>query len=155
MSKAKIGDMIEIETRIGLYYAQYTHKVKDYGELIQVTKKYFKERPTVETMLSCEVGIITFFPLNLALKEREFRLIGNTNIPETRRQFPIFRVLGYSSLDGSIKKWKFWDGESVWPDKYVENLSDEQQRLPVRGIYNKAFLIERLEECWTPEMFGK
>jgi len=154
MRRIKIGDIVEIKTKTGFFYAQCTHKIKDYGELIQVTNSSFKERPVVDEILACKVGIITFFPLNLALKEIEFELIGNSSIPKPRERMPVFRVRGDVDKNGNVKGWCFWDGEKYWPNHYIKELTSEEQRLPIRGCWNKALLLQRLEEGWLPEMYG-
>ena len=63
MARVRIGDIIEIPTRIGLFYAQYTHDDPDYGELIQVTRHSYKRRPRkLEQILDSSIGIIVFLP---------------------------------------------------------------------------------------------
>ena len=150
--KINIGDIIEIKTKIGFFYAQYTHKDDENGALIRVTKNCFDRRPSdLQEIVDAEVGIITFFPLSIAIHRKIFPLIGNLPVPKQRQKFPVFRVRGHVDREGRVKQWKFWNGEKTWPDKWLTNLTEEQKKLNIAGIWNDTYLIERLEESWTPE----
>jgi len=155
MATVKIGDIIEIETAKGFFYAQYTHKDKTYGDLIQVTKNSFPERPgDLEEVISDDVGIITFFPLNIAVRRKIFSVIGNRPVPEKRRQFPLFRVRGYIDRSGTVRQWKFWDGQKTWPEQWLTELTDKEMELPIEGIWNDTLLIDRLETGWMPREYA-
>lgn len=152
MARVRIGDIIEIPTRIGLFYAQYTHDDPDYGELIQVTKNSFGKRPrNLEEILDKRIGIIIFFPLNAAVHRKIFDVIGNLPIPSHRSRFPVFRCPGGTDKEGNVKQWKFWDGRHLWPEIWLTQLTDKQKKLPIEGVWNDTLLIERLEEGWTPD----
>ena len=155
MKRPKIGDIIEISITNGLFYAQYTHKHDKYGELIQITKKSFKKRPKIEEIINSNIGIITFIPLYRAYKDIEFESIGNFDIPKSRLAFPVFRVRGNVDRKGNVKNWKFWDGENIWPEKYISKLKPEEYKLPILGVWNKEMLFKRLQEGWLPENHGK
>lgn len=43
--RAKIGDVIEIDTGDGLAYAHYSHKHKPFGALLRVFNRRYPERP--------------------------------------------------------------------------------------------------------------
>jgi len=154
MAKVRIGDLIEIQTHKGLFYAQYTHDDPDYGELIQVCKTCFRKRPNLIDIAIEDVGIITFFPLNAAIRMEIFTVIGNIDVPEELRAFPVFRVRGYMDKHGTVKQWKFWNGKNTWPIAWLTELTEEQKKLPIRGSWNDTLLIERLQEGWTPEQYS-
>ena len=152
MARVKIGDIIEIKTKTGLFYAQYTHRDPEYVELIQVAKVRFDKRPdSLEDIVNAETGIITFFPVNIAVHRKIFPVIGNIPVPKKRQQFPLFRVAGFPDKKGKVKQWWFWNGDEAWPEVPVKKLTDEQKRLPIEGIWNDTLLIERLESDWAPE----
>ena len=44
-SDVKVGDLVEIRTRRGLFYAQVTHKHKTYGPLLRVFENSHENRP--------------------------------------------------------------------------------------------------------------
>jgi len=43
--RLRIGDVVEIPARTGLFYAQYTHSNAEYGALIRVLEGAFTQRP--------------------------------------------------------------------------------------------------------------
>jgi len=156
MSIAKLGDIIEIQTRRGLFYAQYTHKHRIDGELIQVSRRPFLFRPdNLNEVIQTDVGIITFFPLSAALRRRIFPRIRNLPIPPQRHSFPIFRIRGHIDRSGRVTQWKFWDGENTWPQHWLSELTAEQLELPIATGYNDTLLIERLESGPTPREHAK
>jgi len=150
MARAKIGDIIEIKYPNNLYYAQYTHKLPKYLDLIQVADKSFKQRPdNLELILDCDIRIITFTGLSVLLLDDEFEVIGNAPVPESRKKFPVFRVAGHITKEGIVTGWKFWDGGESWPEKFVKKISKEQQKLPVRELWSIDVLLKRIESGWT------
>lgn len=155
MARIKIGDVIEIQTTKGYFYAQYTHKDPTYGALIQVNRNPFRERPRdIEDAVLDEVGIVTFFPLSLAIHRNIFARIGNVPVPDGRQEFPVFRICGGIDRNGKVKQWKFWDGQNTWPDQWLTELTDEEMELPIEGIWNDTLLIERLEAGWMPREYA-
>ena len=153
MAKVKIGDIIEVKTNIGYFYAQYTHQDSTHGALIQLTKNNFEKRPAnLDDVANAEVGIITFFPLNIAVQRQIFPVIGNAPISRNRQKFPVFRVRGDIDKERNVKQWRFWDGQNAWPDFWIKELNDEQKNLPIRCIWNDTLLIERLESGYSPAL---
>ena len=131
MAKLKIGDIIEIPTSKGYFYAQYTHKHPESGYLIQVANKAFDTRPEdLSVITELDVGIVTFLFLKEAIKENTFSVIDNLPIPRKRLKFPVFRSRGGVSKDGVVKQWCFWDGENYWPDYWIKKLTDDQKKYP-------------------------
>lgn len=64
MAKIKFGDIIEIPTKRGYAYAQYTHKDKMMGALIRVFKGFYSNRPKDFTeVVRQPIQFSTFFPL--------------------------------------------------------------------------------------------
>jgi hypothetical protein len=144
--RPQIGDVIEIETPMGLGYAQYTHEHREpprFGSLLRVLPGVFAARPSdFEPLLVQEDRFSMFFPLGAALNRGIFRIVANEAIPETKRAFPTF---GKLSADGQV--WWMWDGSREWKAR------SEHQRTPraLRAIWNDTLLIERIaEQDWTP-----
>lgn len=75
-------------------------------------------------------------------------IIGNIEVPEHARGFPLFRNPGKIDKSGKVHNWWLWDGEREW---YVGDLETEQLKLPIKGIPNDIALVEMIEEGWTPE----
>jgi len=153
MAKLKIGDIVEINTKFGFAYVQYTHNHKKYGSLLRVLKGFFESRPSDLISLAAQVTqFVTFLPLAAATKRGIFSIIGNAPIPEFARQFPVFRCGVSAPGTNKISIWWLWDGEKEWK---VGELVPEQLMLPIRGVWNDTLLIERIEEGWLPEKEGK
>ena len=102
-----------------------------------------------------EIGIITFFALNSVIRDPDVEIIGNAQVPCRRRSFPIFRIRGQVAKDGTVLQWRFWDGEKTWPDRPIRTLDDADRGLPIKGVWGKELLMERLESGWTPAMYAR
>lgn len=149
MAKLTIGDVIEIPIKGGYSYAQYTHKHKLFGALLQVRLEVFPTRPEdVIRVLQCEPAFCCFFPLDSAVKHGDVTVIGNFPIPAGQREFPVFRAGVVDPATQRVQVWWLWDGEKEWR---VGNLTDDQRRLSIRGVWNDTLLIERIESGWRPE----
>ena len=147
--RTKLGDVIEIRTRRGLAYAQYSHRHARWGPLLRVLPGFHESRPDSLSMLvNAPTLFVTFFPLQQALSQGVCESVGNLDVPDFAAGFPLFRCAGHVDRDGKVHDWWLWDGES---ESRVRFLTAEQRRLPIRAIWNDTLLVERIEEQWTPE----
>lgn len=148
MAVPSIGDLIEIPTARGLAYAQYTHKKEQWGALIRVLPGFHASRPPdLEAVARQEEAFSTFFPLNAAVARGIFKTVGKAAVPPRAQKFPLFRAAGGIDREGRVLNWFLWDGEREWR---IDGLTDEQRRLPIRGVWTDLLLIQRIEEGWTP-----
>lgn len=156
MARSKIGDIIEIPTKNGLAYAQYTHNHTEppkYGQLLRIFEGAFAERPNeLDVLVRSPVQFITFFPLSAALTRGIFKVVGNLPVPAEARAFPLFRMKGL--IDRETKKAKRW---GLWDGKNRETLLDRpltevEKKLPILAIINDTMLIEYIEKGWRPEL---
>ena len=146
--RPRIGDIIEIKTRAGLAYAQFTHKVSLYGSLIRVLPKLYDVRPASFTeLVKLEERFFVFFPLTAAIHRGLVTIAGNEAVPERVQQFPLMRKAGAIDRSGKVLNWWLWDGEREWP---ILSLSPEEQQLSIASIFNDTLLIERIEAGWSP-----
>lgn len=149
MTKAKIGDIVEIKTAKGLVYAQFAQKHKQYGALLRVFGDFYNVRPnSFAGLVTNKPTFICFFPLNAALDRGIVSIVGNVALPPEAQSFPVFRA---GVIDPSTRKvgvWWLWDGEKEWR---VGELNAEQRKFPIRGVWNDTLLIERIESGWTSE----
>ncbi len=81
------------------------------------------------------------------MDKKIFVIIGNFPIPEFAKKFPLFRTGVIDPATGKVKVWWLWDGEKEWR---VNDITLEQRKLPLRGIWNNTLLIERIEQGWLP-----
>jgi hypothetical protein len=146
--KPRIGDVVEISTRKGRAYAQYTHEKDRRGSVLRILPGLHQDRPRELGALVRQYELyFVFFPLKAAVTRGIFPIIGHEDVPERVRPFPIFRSAGAIDRKGKVHDWWLSDGDREWR---VERLTDEQRALSVGGIWNDTLLIQRIEEGWTP-----
>lgn len=149
MAKVKTGDIVEIITSRGLVYAQYTHKHKDYGSLLRVFETGYENRPKcIDNIVKEKLQFAIFFPLQAAIKQNLISVIGNCAVPKELADFPMFRAGAINPNIGKVATWWLWDGKK---ETKIGKLSNEQRKLPIRGICNDTLLIEKIETYWTAE----
>lgn len=149
MAKLKIGDVVEIMTAKGLFYAQYTHKHKQYGALLRVCRHSFNTRPcNFSELVEEEPAFMCFFPLSAAVDKGIVLIVSNIALPPNAIKFPTFRAGVVDPATRRVSVWWLWDGENEWR---VGDLSAEQRKLPIRGVWNDTLLVERIESGWVPE----
>lgn len=146
--RARIGDVVEIDTPKGRAYAQYTHKHAQWGGLLRILPGIFMETPAdLERLVAEKAAFSTFFPLQQAIKQDIVRIVGNVPVPLHLRRFPTFRAPMPDAFGGTdrIIGWWLWDGEREWP---VGRLTHEQRELPIREVINDTLLVERIVSGW-------
>lgn len=149
MTRVKIGDVFELSTERGLVYGQCTHRHPMYGELIRVLPGFFRQTPTeFEVLVRRRARFCVFFPLGAAVRQKVVRIVANEPVPAEAQQFPIFRAGSINRSTGKVDVWWLWDGKKEWR---VGQLTDEERRLPIRGVWNDTLLVDRILGGWTPE----
>ena len=146
----RIGDIVEIETPVGLAYALYTHHDVEFGAMLRVFDELHAKRPRVpEEVLMHEVRFSTFYPLRAALREGLVRIAGNAPVPDCLRTFPLFRAAGLvDPTRRRVQDWWLWDGQKEWR---VGRLTPEQRKLPIRAVWNHTYLFDRIVDGWRPD----
>lgn len=149
MAKLKIGDVVEIKTEKGLAYAQYAHKHKQYGALLRVFGNFYGTRPSdFAEHVKSKPAFMCFFPLSAAADQGIVLIVDCVALPLEAQTFPTFRAGVVDPATHKVGVWWLWDGEKEWR---VGELTAEQRRLSIRGVWNDTLLIERIESGWTPE----
>ncbi|MEP6694911.1 MAG: ribonuclease E inhibitor RraB [Chloroflexota bacterium] len=143
--------MIEIPTRLGLAYAQYTHWNKLMGALIRVLPGLYESRLSdFGAIVRQREVLMTFFPLEAAVREKMVELVGHEDVPKHARKFPLFRAQGgIEPRTGRVLSWWLWDGDREWK---LEKLEPEHHRLPLREVVMPPLLVSRLEEGLPQEL---
>ena len=148
-TRVKIGDVVEIETKKGLSYAQYTHESEEDGSLLRVFATSYSEPPTdLAEVVRGEVAFTAFFPLRAAIKQGLVRRAGRAEITPENRIWPMFRWGIPHPVSKKVGQWYIWDGTDYWK---IDSLSDEQRKWPIRSILLMEGLTTRIEEGWRPE----
>lgn len=141
----KPGDMYETETKDGFSYFQYTHKNRLMGPLIWVLKGKFREPKELADVQAFPHLYCTFFPVQGVHKAGLIRWLGTAPIPDSRKNFPLFRAATGQNRDW----WWFWDGEKEWR---VGEITKKEMKLPIRQICNFPALVQLIEKNWLPEL---
>jgi hypothetical protein len=150
MSRPKIGDVMEIPTTKGLAYAQYTHQHTQFGGLIRVFDAIFESRPRdFSELVQGPVRFSTFFPVVAAIKRQIFKIVAHEKVAHHNQAFPVFRDGLEDPQTKKVAVWWFWDGQKEWR---VGELTPQQRKMPLRGVWNDTMLISRIEKGWRPEM---
>ncbi|OWY27051.1 hypothetical protein [Herbaspirillum robiniae] len=146
MKKLKYGDVVEIKTKNGLAYAQYTHKHKQFGALLRVFSNIYTSRPgNLPELIKLEPTFICFSPLGAAVNRGIVSIVDCAAVPLEAQAFPTFRAGIINPSTKKVDVWWLWDGETEWR---VGEIDAEQRKLPIRGVWNDTLLIERIESGW-------
>ncbi len=147
--RARIGDIVEFKAPTGIAYALYTHKHPMFGNLLRVYSRLY-EGPLSDPAkgVSNSPTFSTFFPLQEAVDRGIVRLVGSTEVPESLRDFPVFRAAMRDPRTGKVAAWWLWDGTNEWK---VGSLAPEHRSLPIREVVNDTLLVERIASGWTAE----
>lgn len=150
MAKApKIGDIVEIDTEVGLAYAQFTHKVAQLGSLIRVRPDIYVVRPTnFDGLVLKDALWVMFVPLGAIVRAGIFPVVANVGVPPAAGRFPLMRA-GASLPGGEVRAWWLFDGEREWR---IPELTSEHAELSIVEIPNPALIRQRIAAGWHPRL---
>ena len=144
----KAGDILELDTKAGLAYVQYTHQHPLMGGVIRVLPGIFLARPDDFHELSLRrERFVACFPVRTAVSKGILHIVAHETIPAYAREFPIFRT-GPLDGNGQVSDWWLWDGTRSW---HVGKLSAAQRKFPLKSIWNDTLLATRIADGWTPD----
>jgi len=150
MARLKIGDVVKVKTSRGFSYLHFTHKHRQYGALLRVFAGFYETRPSVLTELVMRPSAFQcFFPLGAAVDQGIVSIAGNVEPSAAEKNFPTFRAGVVNPATRKVDVWWLWDGQE---ERKVGDLTSEQRRLSIRGVWNDTLLRERLESEWRPEI---
>lgn len=141
--RPKVGDICRIDTDCGAAYFQYTHKHERYGALIRVFPGIFHAEPDLAALIEDDSIYTTFFPLGAACNRGITKIVAEAEVKPQWAKFPMFRA-AVVLPDGRSGPWWLWDGEREWK---VGTLRPEHEKLPLRGVCNDTFLIDKIIEA--------
>jgi hypothetical protein len=148
LKRVQIGAVAEIPVKSGFAYLQATHKVPKWGYLVSVFPGIYKTRPNIQLLTRVASQFRTFFPLQIAVNQGICSLIGRFDLSDENKEFPLFRAPGFIDKERRVHNWWLWDGKRSWQ---IEKLTEEQKKLPIKGVVNDTALISRIESRWRPE----
>ena len=148
-----IGDILEIPTKKGYAYVQFSHFHADppkFGAIIRVLPGFYDKRPgDFVPLVNKKELYYTLFPVQAAVSRKIFSVAGHADLPPHARAFPLFRAGAFIPSTGKVEQWWLWNGAKSWK---IDQLSDEQLDLPIKSGWNDILLIKRIEQGWTPRL---
>lgn len=146
--RIKIGDVVQIPSPRGVGLAHYTHKHAMYGSVLRVLPGLHDSVPSdLARLVAQRPQFVALFALQAALGQELVDIVGNVEVPEESRRFPLFRA-PMRTPGGGVSAWWLWDGVREWR---VGALTEEQRSLPLREIISLPLLVDRMVAGWTPE----
>lgn len=146
MPRAKVGDVLEIQTSSGFIYLHFLGKHHEYGACVAVTSSSTAVSAPVSAAIFAD-AFVTFYPATVAVSRGLARVVGNlpsAGIPKRWRRA--------GAREG--RKVATWIIEEEGTRFLRRELTDEERRLPIVAIWNHEFLLERVRSGWRPEHKG-
>jgi hypothetical protein len=140
------GDVLEAVSPRGRIYLHYLGKHPKYGDAVAICPTIFPEPIRIEDALFRD-GYVAFYPAAAAAVKGLVKVVGRlppTPVPSRLRRF--------GAMSGTrVDTWIVEDGVT---ELVKRRLSDEELKLPLAGIWNHEYLLERVLEGWRPEQEG-
>src|SRR5690349_19964586 len=112
--RARIGDVIEIPTKNGFVYAQYSHKNELMGDLLRILPGTFAERPDEFSSIARQRELYSvFFRVQDAIRKAALRIVASEEITEAARHLPLLKAANSNHIL-KITYWWLWDGNNEW-----------------------------------------
>lgn len=151
--KKKVGDVIEIPTKKGLVYVQFTYHWAHpprMGSFIRGLEGFYKKRLTEDEL--CEIvkkphWFQTFCPVHATVNIGDWERVGNFPVPEFAQKLPIFKssMSLFNRESPDERKWSLYD-EETGECLGIRKLSkEERQKYPSMGGYNDTGLVIAIE----------
>lgn len=141
-ARLKPGDVLQIPSDSHFAYLHYLGKHQKYGDAV-VVRRHLHESQTLITSEFFADGYVTFYPAPLALAHGLAEVVAHlppAAVPTTLRR------AGRRS-GTRVETWIIEDGSRA----VVRGaLSDDELRLPIAGIWNHDYLMQRIAEGWNP-----
>ncbi|MAY88302.1 hypothetical protein [Arenibacterium halophilum] len=145
MKEFSPGDLVEVDTGVGLAYVLVTHDHPSYPTVVRVLSGRHDSRPTDLTALAKGPAHQTvMIPLAGALKRLgvAHEVAATIDISDIAHRFPTFRM-PIRDKQGNIVYWWFWDGQGL---SYEVDPSEEQNALPLREVTSAERLLALLRQ---------
>jgi hypothetical protein len=147
--RPKVGDVVEFKTSRGYAYALHTHRHPQFGAMLRVwNEEHPKPLRDFASMASVRPSFSTFTPLGAMINQSLAKVVGNIAVPAELTKFPTFRAGVPDPATNKVDTWWLWDGDNEWR---VGEITPEQRKFPIRGVWNYTLLMDRIEAGWTPE----
>lgn len=155
---ATVGDIVEINTRAGLAYVQYTHDAGTNGEVVRVLPGLYANRPSDFAELARQKELyFVFYIMDYAIRAGQAEVVSHQSVPEWAKVYPLMRHAAAFDDFGGVIRWRIISAAShltaedlIRTPLYTE-LTSEQKKLSIREIWPHAVMVRQLARGWTPE----
>lgn len=141
-NRLREGDVLEAKVSDQFAYFQYIGKHAHYGEAILVNSVLHSHRPAVTDDLLAG-GYVTFYPVGAAIRHELVEVVGHLKSIGLPRRF---RRPG--AMSG--RHVKTWIIEDEAGEQMKCQLTTDDLQLPIASIWNHEYLIQRIQEGWSP-----
>lgn len=141
-TKLKPGDVLQISSGSDFAYLHYLGKHQKYGGAVAV-KPNLHEAQALFTNEFFADSYVTFYPATAAFAHGLVKVVGHlppVAVPTTLRR-------AGRRVDRRVETWIIEDGSR---EVVRGTLSDDELRLPIAGIWNHDYLMQRIAEGWNP-----
>lgn len=157
-TKARIGDICEIQTPVGRAYIQYTHDGGGMGELVRVLPGLFESRPSDFSELTRQRELyFIFYTLAYALRDKQAEIVSHQPVPDWAKEYPLMRWCGARDAGGKPITWKIFKASTPLTVEehlripIIYDLTPEQRKLSVHELWPHPVMVKELSRGWTPE----
>jgi len=145
--RVKEGDVLEVKVGDRFAYLQYIGKHPHYGEAMLVSPMLHDRKSNVTNDL-LSGAYATFYPVTAAIAQRLVEVIGHIEPVSLPRRF---RRPG--AMSG--RRIRTWIVEGETGEQVKSKLTEDELQLPIATIWNHEYLVQRLQEGWSPSQEGR
>jgi len=148
MTRISLGQIFEVETKLGKVYIHYVFKDSELGSLVRVLNGVHPKQPdNLTELVEQEHQFVVFIGLAAGNRQKMIRCVGNH--PVGKFDKPSFMRTQHV-IRGKLLGWHIVNTDT-WQRQLVETLSIEQRRMSPWGVWSIPLLIENLEKGWSLE----
>jgi hypothetical protein len=141
------GEILEVSVGKRFGYVQFIGEHREYGDAILVSPTLHDRQAHFGTGFF-DSGYVTFYPAGVAVSNKLVEVVAQSSPPKLPKRFRRPKA----QRDGAVESWVI---EGGWRDVVKQNLTDEERRLPIAGIWDHELLRKQIAKGWTPETDGR
>lgn len=141
------GEILEVPVGKQFGYVQFIGEHREYGDAILVNPTLHDRQARFATGFF-DAGYVTFYPAGVAVSNKLVEVVAQSSPPKFPKRFRRPKA----QRDGAVESWVI---EGGWRDVVKQNLTDEERRLPIAGVWDHELLRKQIAKGWTPETDGR
>jgi hypothetical protein len=137
------GEILEVPVGKRFGYVQFLGVHRDYGDAILVNPELHDRQARFASGFFSG-GYVTFYSACDAVTQKRVEVVAQSSPPSLPKRFRRPRA----EHDGAVESWVI---EGGWRDVVRQNLTDEERKLPIAGVWSHEFLRTQIANGWTPQ----